>query len=985
MAGAGGQEVGRVSIRVVPNTDGFRQKTKKGVEKETAGIEAEINVGADTSEIRRDVTRATQNLPDAEVDVKVNTNQIASNVALMRKKLGEINLSFERGMRGAMDIQQLQPINFQDVQRKLNKLDLGWDKKVKKFLEETQTIKLEVDPKFDERLKQRLEKSLYDANKAVAKTDLSALVKRTNAKFDLQVELDKVQAEFELAALRARESADALEIALRPEINNGALAAAKAKLKAAFRREKVEVDVDVNRGALSRLSESLSKIKGPGFGSGINPTGYAVIFAGITAVAAPLFGLLTTALLTLPGLIAAIATPISAVLLGLEGFKTAAAGLVEPFERLKETMTNVAAETFTPVFDKLAGIFPAIERSLPLVTRGLADMAQSAVDVVTSSGGMARIEATIANIGAALSNAAPGIAAFTDGFLSLAESFTGGALSGMTDWFNQAGESFSNWIDDLTRKDWFTGVSKLDTAFQGLGGTLKTILEAFGSMAAEGMKFFENPQNIEDFNQGLKDIGESLRSIVALSNTLNNQGDLFKGATPKVDETAFSDDLFKPFTSEDAPWRDMVENFKIAWSSGIAALQMQFSGLWSTITMNAQMAAMQIGTAFSSVSSYAASALNGVVGVVASVMSQVIAQFSQVPAAFSSAWSGIAAAASSIWGQVVSAVASAISQVVAAVVSGGAQVVGEVSSWPGKISAALAGLAATGAAAGQALVQGLINGIAGMIGSAIAKAQELAASVGNAVKGALGINSPSKVMHGYGENAGQGFVNGLGAQQDKIVSLATQLMQAIKDVFGSAEGLTLNFNLGGAQTAMQGLATSAQDFSSAMVASAPAVTSAVGKIDSGTRQQLDLLQIEKDKLELERQQLQAQKNMTGDKGQKAAIQQRIDELNIMKQQLTMQHEQLEYQAKYSGEVANTTDQYSDQMKQMAGIPMDFAKNVGGQFMNDLGIGGNGAISQAVQQGLQFGEQFIFNVGSMDEALTGKQNITNKKSLQFTQR
>lgn len=72
-------------------------------------------------------------------------------------------------------------------------------------------------------------------------------------------------------------------------------------------------------------------------------------------------------------------------------------------------------------------------------------------------------------------------------------------------------------------------------------------------------------------------------------------------------------------------------------------------------------------------------------------------------------------------------------------------------------------------------------------------------------------------------------------------------------------------------------------------------------------------------------------------------------------------------------------------KQFYDIPADFAKSVGGQFMSDLGIGGNGAISQAVQQGLGFAEQFIFNVGSMDEALGGQQRIQNKKSLSYTQR
>lgn len=51
MAGPGGQEVGRVSVRVVPNTEGFRSRLRQDLERETAGIEARvpINIDLDTA------------------------------------------------------------------------------------------------------------------------------------------------------------------------------------------------------------------------------------------------------------------------------------------------------------------------------------------------------------------------------------------------------------------------------------------------------------------------------------------------------------------------------------------------------------------------------------------------------------------------------------------------------------------------------------------------------------------------------------------------------------------------------------------------------------------------------------------------------------------------------------------------------------------------------------------------------------------------
>lgn len=50
--------VGKIAIRVIPDTKGFRQRTKKEVESQVKSLRPKVKVGADTSGIRRDVNNA---------------------------------------------------------------------------------------------------------------------------------------------------------------------------------------------------------------------------------------------------------------------------------------------------------------------------------------------------------------------------------------------------------------------------------------------------------------------------------------------------------------------------------------------------------------------------------------------------------------------------------------------------------------------------------------------------------------------------------------------------------------------------------------------------------------------------------------------------------------------------------------------------------------------------------------------------------------
>lgn len=68
------------------------------------------------------------------------------------------------------------------------------------------------------------------------------------------------------------------------------------------------------------------------------------------------------------------------------------------------------------------------------------------------------------------------------------------------------------------------------------------------------------------------------------------------------------------------------------------------------------------------------------------------------------------------------------------------------------------------------------------------------------------------------------------------------------------------------------------------------------------------------------------------------------------------------------------------------IGANFAKANADQFMSDVGIGGNGAISTLIKTGLDWGQQALtqynFNVGSVDEAMRVQKNSQNRQALQW---
>lgn len=94
---------------------------------------------------------------------------------------------------------------------------------------------------------------------------------------------------------------------------------------------------------------------------------------------------------------------------------------------------------------------------------------------------------------------------------------------------------------------------------------------------------------------------------------------------------------------------------------------------------------------------------------------------------------------------------------------------------------------------GQEIIAGLWNGISAKWEEVKGKVYELGNSISGSIKSALGIQSPSRVMHEVGVNTMQGLVNGMASMSEQVKGVAVATADAVASIqpnFGGAwEGL----------------------------------------------------------------------------------------------------------------------------------------------------------------------------------------------------
>jgi len=1038
MAGGAGTEVGRISIKVTPDTDGFRSELYRQLKAIEKSVKGQVPVSADvkTAEAVGQMARLMAKLKaqaaagvNVDVDVRQRGDGFTRNLINSLKSLGGALGDAKRGIadysrevkRLTAAQQQQSPLLMHDlaVLRSHNQLRRRGVQHVKDFAE---ALKLQ-------------QKWLRDANP-------------------------------ELSASAARWKSWAM--ALR-DANTNATNSVRS-FKQAFKslgnsdgggglRNMINRLLDFGDGA-DKASDSAQRSTRTFLG--LSRMGWLVAagFAG----AAPAVGLVAGLIAGLPSLMMTFGAAAGAIALGLDGIKAAAATVQPQFEALKASVAQKWETGLTPVIQELGKLFPTFEVGMGQVTTGLIDMAKGMTTALTSGEGMRQLSTIFEGIGGFFTSIAPAMGQFTNSFLQLG-SAGASSFGHLTAFISAFATQWQGMIDRVTNTPVFDqAMQGMSQALTGFTGLFTTLMESgLGAMSKLG-------EPLSNMFSGLGNlISAAMPGLTSfagmIGNTIGNLGNslapAFAALGPVVDAirptieslaTTLGGVLSQAVVAIAPALTQLAQVMGPVLTQAATALAPiigQLATTFGTILLTAVQALApvmpQISAAFAALAAAVGQGLATVlpqlvqcfVQLLPTLVSllpaflqllqavipmvplffQCVAAVIQLALAFAPLLSSLANVVSLVvqviakfaeWAatiltvvvgamtQLVSSISQWMSQFFQTIADWLNKAVDKVREWGTNVASAIEGFAGRMLEAGKNMIQGLINGMGSMMGAAVAKAKEIGSNIWKSVTNFFGIESPSKLMAEVGGFVMEGLTNGMDANGSdavaKMKEIAKAIFEAAKEVFGSAAGLNLAFNFGGGggiglgaggaggpfgglASGMAGIASSAKDFQTNMANT----VNPAKQLDAGTKQQLADLTQQLAVLEMQRKELELRK-IGMEKGPALdALKAELESVRQQKLALGLQKDQLAYAQKYEGAVSDTAANYDQQVKDMAKMPLDFLQANAQTAMQDLGISGNGMLTSLAQQGLDYGSKFIFNVSNVDEAIAVKNNQINKES------
>ena len=1077
MAGAGGKEVGRVSIRVVPDLDRFREELKAELEKfekETLKIKASV----DTSGIRQEIAAASKNLPDAEVKVRADDSELNS----LSDKIKNSTRKAKVGVAVEPDV----------------KSKASFTAKLKEFLAgvgrglrgNAGVIKVPVEVDLERRGLGRSIRSFVSAIRgafsnaaATARSGLDALVSsfgglsRALSRFSPESIIQAIAIIGAVAALAAPAIA----------LLSGALLTLPAALAGilvpigvvALGLDGIKKAAETAKPAFEELKKAVSDT----FENGLKP-GFELIrdrllpgltepLKGVASSLSTAFNSVIGTLSSPPGLnnlqrtVDNIGAAIRAAVPGLQSFTNGLTSLIAnvtaKFPNLSESFNNVgkdfdnwiakitsngqldtALDTLGGTLSEIGGTIkdiaqwgfdnladPAfgaqlkgfaqdlralVNETLPLLKSGFQDVATVVSGIRDTINAIKSVSDTFAKLTGVQENLSKGPKQ-TEGFLGLFgkdgvlgdnapfRKFFGEAPKAAAEAGSEAAKQFSQNLNQAASSAGDNGAALTSAINSQLTAAVNVSKEAqanalrsafTGTGVTDAVKNQIGTQMtgiITEAQAAVSRLGPVLQqgidqAVLPLSTLPAKVGQAFGTLAPAI--TGAWSVIQQTVTAG-------VTQLNTAISTAFQQLPLTattaFQGVQASITGAFGFMVLSIGQQAGNITTAVQQAFNQIPAVITSALGQAVsavaAAGSQITTAFQASIGQLPTLAQTSFAALVTSAQTAMNDLVSAVTNGGSQAVAAVQGWSGQITSALQSLSASARASGEAVGREFAGGISSQSGAVAAAAQSLMQAARQFFPNSPAEKGPfsgSGWVDKSGEAIGQGFSAGMESSVGGVVEIARVMMQQVKDVFGDASGVVFNFNfnqvaqpisqfssgIAGLGTAMSGVLPAASEFKTTMGEAGQSLALLDLPQSKGRIEELKKSLLE---LEIQRKSLEAARDMPG--ADQAAIKAQIEQIRNQKNLLGLERDKLTYAQKYGGQMSSTAQSYKEQMNSLQQIPFDFATATSSQFMSDLGWSGQGAIPSLMQQGMDFGTNFIFNVANMDDALSGQRVLQNR--------
>jgi phage-related protein len=449
----GGKSVGRVTIRVIPDTSEFRKDLRQKlavIEKNTTMTVTVDKVRINTAKVRESIREQMASLTNvaADVDVKAVIDKVTVKRTEVRKSIQE---QFdEMGLR----------------------------------------VKVTAEVKNSEEFKKQVKDMVEDASNRKVRIEANAATSGARASL----------------AYLARDRI----VTLIPQLSKSAVATVATQLAALSGARLAFNWIDDIREFLSTLDKSLPKI-------GLLTSGIGTLVAVLLSATSGLVGIgaglasIAPAFLVLPGMILGTAFAITTFVVAMKDAKAQLDPLADSMNELATIIkSDFWAEARDPIIDLVTTLMPQLRVGFSEIARSLGGFSGAMADAFKQELAGGKLVSLFGAIAKSFDILSTGAKAFAGALVSLS-AIAAQYVPRLATWFVDIANTFDAWLkataEDGRMSEWIetaiTGIKDLGRVVLGVSGIFSALWKAAEAAGGGGLGgFADNLQRISDIMNG---------------------------------------------------------------------------------------------------------------------------------------------------------------------------------------------------------------------------------------------------------------------------------------------------------------------------------------------------------------------------------------------------------------------------------------------------------------------------------------------------